>query len=266
MGQGQNLLNPSLYVAGLPDTNKGEQIRFLGNAATPKSKIVYISGLSNSRPVVTRADLNANGANRGPFFVTVTACLAANTPIDCAEHSLVSLDTSAAAVNDPVYLSATAGDFTLTKPTGPEQPIVVGIVLSVGTTGYVWLAPNHFSRWIPKVSTGQRTNVIRHALLLDAGVGDYSFVLPVDVAGASYKVVAFSTLCEAADAGATARLYKGANAVSDALTMATNKEVDYAATIDSQYSIYAPGDTVKVTVAGGSAAARGVAIIDFMLV
>lgn len=106
--------------------------------------IVVATGVSGVVPKVSPADADATGP--GSLFVASGRALAAGGAMLLVPWAIVSdVDTSAAAsVGDPVYLSTTAGGWTATRPTGPDDAnIVVGHVMSISATvGVVRLEPN----------------------------------------------------------------------------------------------------------------------------
>lgn len=67
------------------------------------------------------------------------------------------------------------------------------------------------------------------------------------------RILGAHSICTAANVNGTVRVDNGSSAITDALTCATNKEVDYAATIDDDYYELNKGDTLKLTTANSAA-------------
>lgn len=131
------LNTPTAYLGGISlfknVTNSSSSAPI--NAFTP----VYIDGwdATNSIPTVAPADANVAGAYG--TLMTVAA-IEASGQGQVADLMAVSgqLDTSGAAVGDPVYLSNTVGTVTLTAPTsGASVVLQVGIVISTSDQ-YLW--------------------------------------------------------------------------------------------------------------------------------
>lgn len=107
-----------------------------------KGKLVYLSGYdaTSRRLKVTLAD--ADDPVKQAVAVTEHAIPDSTNSWVALEAIVGGQDTSGSTVGDPVYLSATAGAFTLTAPSGADQIVQkVGQVKSVSaTTGQI-----HFS-------------------------------------------------------------------------------------------------------------------------
>ena len=92
-----------------------------GEALT-KGDAVYVSGISGSIPVVSKAD--ANGASTYPAFGLAAADTALNANLDVVTAGqLKNIDTSGFALGDTLYLSNTPGQLTATPPSGEGSVI-----------------------------------------------------------------------------------------------------------------------------------------------
>ena len=106
-----------------------------------KGTLVRIdAGYSTSKPLLVKADADAG------LYAThvVSADIANNANGDVyALGSLTGLATNGQTIGDKVYLSATAGGFTFTAPTGADQVVQeVGIVVTVdASTGTILFFP-----------------------------------------------------------------------------------------------------------------------------
>lgn len=104
----------------------------------PKGSIVRISATDGDFPEVTRAEADGSFSL---LKVALDEIRDYGRVVDW--YVLGSQDTSAAAVGDPVYLSDTAGEISLTPGT---SSVVVGRVTKVSATvGEIWLEPGNAS-------------------------------------------------------------------------------------------------------------------------
>ena len=104
------------------------------------NELVFISGWNETqtRPLVSLADANVLGAHA--VFV-MRAALANNTDGTAFRtfRSAANLNTGGAAVGDPVFLSETAGGFTLTAPTaaGSIRQVIGRVAIVSASVGVI---------------------------------------------------------------------------------------------------------------------------------
>jgi hypothetical protein len=117
-------------------------VRNQSGASIPAGSIVYVSGATGNRPLITLSQANndANSAQTMGFTKTTIANNAFGYVIVRGE--VENLDTSALTEGDQLYLSPTvAGAYTTTKPTAPQHLVYVGIVIrSHPTLGTILVA------------------------------------------------------------------------------------------------------------------------------
>jgi hypothetical protein len=117
-------------------------VRNQSGASIPAGSIVYISGATGNRPLITLSQANndANSAQTMGFTKTVIANNAFGYVIVRGE--VENLNTSALTEGDQLYLSPTvAGGYTTTKPVAPQHLVYVGIVIrSHPTLGTILVA------------------------------------------------------------------------------------------------------------------------------
>jgi hypothetical protein len=117
-------------------------VRNQSGASIPAGSIVYISGATGNRPLITLSQANndANSAQTMGFTKTTIANNAFGYVIVRGE--VENLDTSALTEGDQLYLSPTvAGAYTTTKPVAPQHMVYVGIVIrSHPTLGTILVA------------------------------------------------------------------------------------------------------------------------------
>jgi hypothetical protein len=117
-------------------------VRNQSGASIPAGSIVYISGATGNRPLITLSQANndANSAQTMGFTKTAIANNAFGYVIVRGE--VENLDTSALTEGAQLYLSPTvAGAYTTTKPTAPQHLVYVGIVIrSHPTLGTILVA------------------------------------------------------------------------------------------------------------------------------
>jgi hypothetical protein len=110
-------------------------VRNQSGASIPAGSIVYISGATGNRPLITLSQANndANSAQTMGFTKTTIANNAFGYVIVRGE--VENLDTSALDEGDQLYLSPTvAGAYTTTKPVAPQHMVYVGIVIRAHPT------------------------------------------------------------------------------------------------------------------------------------
>lgn len=108
--------------------------------------LVYISGKysdgTDTYPTVAKAVSAATTSFRAAVGVVEAAISNGADGTIARVQELVNVNTGGAAVGDPVYLSTTAGGWTLTRPTGSQITQVVGYVVEAhATTGRILVAP-----------------------------------------------------------------------------------------------------------------------------
>jgi hypothetical protein len=133
-----------------------------------KGTLVYLGSYSGGFPTAIKAD-----ADTGLFATHVlSADIANDASGDAYGMSVITnLNTDGQTIGDAVYLSATAGGFTFTAPTGADQIVQkVGIVVTVhATTGQILFYPE--LRAISKQGTSQMQDAsVTTAKIADANV------------------------------------------------------------------------------------------------
>jgi ribosomal protein L35AE/L33A len=105
------------------------QVRNETGATLAKGTVVYISGATGSRPLVSKA-IATSDATSAQTFGLITANLSNNqNGYATVVGSLTNLNTSAYANGAQLYLSGTvAGGYTDVKPVAPIHLVYVGIV------------------------------------------------------------------------------------------------------------------------------------------
>lgn len=184
---------------------------------------------------------------------------------------MAGLDTSAAAVGDPVWLS-TAGTWTLTKPTSGNLRVVGRVQFISSSTGT--------DTWIffpePAISAGTETvrrdsvafvttgsvkskvvypaGSIRLTIDTEAATADYTYTVPFACRLNPASVRGRTT--GLGGAGDTVRLYKGTDAITEAFdlnTIADTTAFEFATWVKARLA-FAAGDVIKLTTASGALA------------
>lgn len=149
-------------VAGLPVRNESG-----GDYAAGES--VYVSGYSaaESKCLITKAD--ADDPTKAAQFVLTAAIVNNANGYAYAFADVAGLDTSgASAVGDPVYLSDTAGGWTLTAPTGADKLRQrIGVVLVKNASGTIRFFPGHALREVVGTSSLQ-AQAVSYAKIVNA--------------------------------------------------------------------------------------------------
>jgi hypothetical protein len=118
------------------------EVRNQSGSTIPAGSIVYISGATGNKPLITLAQAN-NDANSAQTIGFVKAAIANNgTGYVIVRGELENIDTSALTEGVQLYLSPTvAGAWTTTKPSAPLHLVYVGVVIrSHPTLGTILVA------------------------------------------------------------------------------------------------------------------------------
>jgi hypothetical protein len=118
------------------------EVRNQSGSTVPAGSIVYISGATGNKPLITLAQAN-NDANSAQTIGFVKTSIANNgTGFVIVRGELENIDTSALTEGVQLYLSpTTAGTWTTTKPSAPQHLVYVGIVIrSHPTLGTILVA------------------------------------------------------------------------------------------------------------------------------
>jgi hypothetical protein len=130
----------SVAVAGAT-TNLIAQVRNQTGSTITKGSLIYISGASGNKALVSLAQANSEATSSGTFgMVNANITNNSNGYANIA-GSISGLDTSAYADGTKLYLSPTvAGGWTGTKPSAPNHLVYVGVVIySHATQGVIQL-------------------------------------------------------------------------------------------------------------------------------
>ena len=117
-------------------------VRNQSGSTIPAGAIVYISGATGNKPLITLAQAN-NDANSAQTMGFVKTAIADNgTGYVIVRGEVENLDTSALTEGVQLYLSPTTpGAWTTTKPSAPQHMVYVGIVIrSHPTQGIILVA------------------------------------------------------------------------------------------------------------------------------
>jgi hypothetical protein len=103
------------------------------------NSLVYANSWSEGQiglPTIDKADADGTyPANVAQFVIRDSACVSATVCRAEVYASLTGQNTNGSTIGNPVYLSTTAGSFTLTKPTSPTANVqIVGRVRAVSST------------------------------------------------------------------------------------------------------------------------------------
>ena len=118
------------------------EVRNQSGSTIAAGSIVYISGATGNKPLITLAQAN-NDANSAQTIGFVKTAIANNgTGYVIVRGELENIDTSALTEGVQLYLSpTTAGTWTTTKPSAPQHLVYVGIVIrSHPTLGVILVA------------------------------------------------------------------------------------------------------------------------------
>jgi hypothetical protein len=110
-------------------------VRNQSGSTIPAGSIVYISGATGNRPLITLAQANNDANSAQTMGFTKTAIANNGTGFVIVRGELENIDTSALTEGVQLYLSpTTAGTWTTTKPSAPQHLVYVGIVVRAHPT------------------------------------------------------------------------------------------------------------------------------------
>ena len=110
-------------------------VRNQTGATLPKKTVVYISGASGNRPLVNKAQANAESTSSKVFGILQQDILHNGTGYCVVEGQLQNVDTSMYLEGQLLYLSPTeAGGLTTTKPSAPNHMVFCGYVVRAHPT------------------------------------------------------------------------------------------------------------------------------------
>ena len=118
------------------------EVRNQSGSTIPSGSIVYISGATGNKPLITLAQANNDANSAQTIGFTKTAIANNGTGFVIVRGELENIDTSALTEGVQLYLSpTTAGTWTTTKPSAPLHLVYVGIVIrSHPTLGTILVA------------------------------------------------------------------------------------------------------------------------------
>ena len=129
-------------IAGTPWAQSVQMVA--GTGGVSRYDIVLVNDIASAGSVVpkaVKADADGTNLHAGVMMIATGAAAAGETFL-AVPFIVLNNVNSAAAAGSPVYLSDTAGAFTVTEPTGLKVPIIVGTVLvNSATVGAVMLKP-----------------------------------------------------------------------------------------------------------------------------
>jgi hypothetical protein len=110
-------------------------VRNQTGATLPKKTVVYISGASGNRPLVSKAQANSESTSSKVFGILQQDILHNGTGYCVVEGQLQNVDTSMFTEGQLLWLSPTvAGEFTTTKPSAPNHLVFCGYVVRAHPT------------------------------------------------------------------------------------------------------------------------------------
>jgi hypothetical protein len=110
-------------------------VRNQSGSTIPAGSIVYISGATGNRPLITLAQANNDANSAQTMGFTKTSIANNGFGYVIVRGELENIDTSALTEGVQLYLSpTTAGTWTTTKPSAPQHLVYVGIVVRAHPT------------------------------------------------------------------------------------------------------------------------------------
>lgn len=136
---------------GLEGNNSVQQIginqfAYCYNADTvtlTKGTPVYIFGGQGSQVSIKRANNSGDSTSATTLGLVSESIASGASGYVCTYGVLQGIDTSAYSEGDILYLGATAGSLTTTKPSAPNHYVFVGVVIKDAVGGEIWIRPQN---------------------------------------------------------------------------------------------------------------------------
>lgn len=122
------------HLITVQSRNNGKEWIGVAGEALTEGQIVCCKGVSAAHVQVFKADQGTATSRQPPLFITMHDA-STGDQLRLSEMVVVSGNTSTSSAGAPVYLG-TAGAWQLTAP---ANVVPMGVVLTVGTDGYVLL-------------------------------------------------------------------------------------------------------------------------------
>ena len=91
-------------------------------------KVVYISGASGNKPLISKASASSESTSSKTIGLTIASIANNSDGLITQVGELIGLDTSAYADGNTLWLSTTAGELTNVRPTQPNHSVFIGYV------------------------------------------------------------------------------------------------------------------------------------------
>jgi hypothetical protein len=118
-----------VLVGNTSSTALTATVRNETGATLAKGTVVYISGASGNKALVSKSLATSEGVSAGTYGLLSASIANNNNGTAVIAGIITGLDTSAYVDGDKVYLSpTTAGTYTTTKPSAPNHLVYIGVV------------------------------------------------------------------------------------------------------------------------------------------
>lgn len=206
-----------------------------GEALT-KGDVVYVSGVSGNEPVVSKAD--ADDASKMPAFGLAEADANLNAAVNVVTFgTLYDLDTSGFTAGDTVYVSATAGSLTATKPAGESSLIqnIGRVIRSHASAGSIKVGGAGRSNDTPNLNNGNvfignSSNQAEARALVEADISDLGTYLTAEADTLDTVTGRGATTSNAVTVGNLTSTGIDDNATSTAITIDSSQNVGIGTT------------------------------------
>ena len=136
---------------GLEGNNSVQQIginqfAYCYNADTvtlTKGTPVYIFGGQGSQVSIKRAQNTGDSTSATTLGLVSESIAAGASGYVCTYGVLAGIDTTTYNEGDILYLGATAGSLTTTKPSAPNHGVFIGVVIKDAVGGEIWIRPQN---------------------------------------------------------------------------------------------------------------------------
>jgi hypothetical protein len=118
---------------------EAHMVRNTTGSQIAKGKVVYISGASGQRPLISLADADSESTSSGTFGITAEAIDNNDTGFVFVSGYIHGINTSAISPGSALWLDTIAGGFTTSKPVAPIHAVLVGYSITQANNGTIFV-------------------------------------------------------------------------------------------------------------------------------
>jgi hypothetical protein len=118
---------------------EAHMVRNTTGSQIAKGKVVYISGASGQRPLISLADADSESTSSGTFGITAEAIDNNDTGFVFVSGYIHGINTDTISPGSALWLDTIAGGFTTSKPVAPIHAVLVGYSITQANNGTIFV-------------------------------------------------------------------------------------------------------------------------------